>query len=138
MPPVLLGVPQPKLDNRPPLKDEVTEAAAHDANLLKGTGASAGRHRGRARVVVEDVLLPEVEPGDVLIVKNAGPLWTPIFPVLGALVMDEGTLGQHATTTTREYGVPAVIRTKKATRAIPDGAWVIVDGTAGTVEIEQG
>lgn len=138
VPPVLLGVPKPELDDRPPLKDEVTEAAAHDANLLKGMGASPGHHRGRARVVAENVILPEVEPGDVLIAENAGPLWTPIFPVLGALVLDEGSLGQHAATTTREYGVPAVIRTKKATRVIPDGAWVIVDGTAGTVEIETG
>jgi hypothetical protein len=32
-------------------------------------------------------------------------------------------------------GVPAVVGTGNATRRIPDGAWVTVDGTAGTVEI---
>jgi phosphohistidine swiveling domain-containing protein len=36
----------------------------------------------------------------------------------------------------REYGVPAVIGTRNATRRIPDGAWVTMDGTAGTVEME--
>ncbi len=43
--------------------------------------------------------------------------------------------GQHHAITAREYGVPAVIGTRNATRRIPDGAWVTVDGTTGTVEI---
>ena len=29
------------------------------------------------------VPLPAVEPGDVLVAENAGPQWTPIFPILG-------------------------------------------------------
>jgi phosphoenolpyruvate synthase/pyruvate phosphate dikinase len=82
------------------------------------------------------VLLPEVEPGDVLVAENAGPLWTPVFPMLGALVLDQGVLMQHAATTAREYGVPAVINVGNATRRIKDGDWLIVDGGAGTVDID--
>jgi phosphohistidine swiveling domain-containing protein len=36
----------------------------------------------------------------------------------------------------REYGVPAVIATQRATRSIADGVWVTLDGTAGIVEID--
>jgi phosphohistidine swiveling domain-containing protein len=35
------------------------------------------------------------------------------------------------------YGVPAVSITGNATLRIPDGALVTVDGTTGTVEIEE-
>jgi pyruvate,water dikinase len=48
----------------------------------------------------------------------------------------ERLFGQHAATTAREYGVPAVIATRHATQRIPDGAWVTLDGSTGMVEIE--
>jgi pyruvate,water dikinase len=83
-----------------------------------------------------EAALPLVEPGDVLVAENAGPRWTPLFPILGALVLDDGVLTQHAATTAREYGLPAVIRTMCATSRIVDGDWVVVDGTAGTVEVD--
>jgi len=75
-------------------------------------------------------------PGDVLVAESAGRQWTPLFTVLGAIVLDDGALTQHAATTAREYGVPCVIRTRNATHRIPDRAYVVVDGAAGTVEIE--
>jgi phosphoenolpyruvate-protein kinase (PTS system EI component) len=53
------------------------------------------------------------------------------------LVLDSGSFGQHAAATAREYGVPAVIQTRNATQMIPDGAWVVVDGTNGTVELDS-
>ncbi|MGD2078299.1 MAG: PEP-utilizing enzyme, partial [Chloroflexota bacterium] len=64
-------------------------------------------------------------------------LWTPLLPALAGLVLDGGSLGQHAAVTAREYGVPAVLATRQATRQIPDGVWLVVDGRAGTVEIED-
>jgi pyruvate,water dikinase len=87
---------------------------------------------------LDGALLPEISPGDILVAANAGPFWTPFFPVLGGLVLDGGNLGQHAAATAREYGIPAVINARSAlgpaTHSIPDGAWVTVDGSSGTVE----
>ena len=73
--------------------------------------------------------------GEVLVAENVGPRWTPILPTLGGLVLDGGALGQHHAITAREYGVPAAVGTGNAARRIPDGAWVTVGATAGTVEI---
>ena len=56
------------------------------------------------------------------------------MPVLGGMVLDAGGLLQHTMTTAREYAVPAVIRTQVASRRIPEGAWVTVDGDRGVVE----
>jgi len=108
----------------------------HRPGLVVGQGASPGLVRGRARVVLDLVAMPELSKGEVLVATNAAPRWTPLFPVLGALVLDEGSLAQHAAATAREYGLPAVIRTHNGTRQIRDGDWVVVDGTAGTVQTD--
>lgn len=136
-PPPLVGVPDPALPQRPRLRDDVTAVSTEVPGRLAGQAASAGRVRGRARIVSGSVALPDLAPGDVLVAENVGPRWTPLFPILGGLVLDGGALGQHAAATAREYGIPAVIGTGNATRRISDGAWVTVDGGAGIVEIEE-
>ncbi|MCW5849734.1 MAG: hypothetical protein KIT87_06600 [Anaerolineae bacterium] len=135
-PPPFLGLPDHRLTPRPSAMP--VAHAGHPlptTHHLSGLGASPGRRAGRARVVSPDAILPSVAPGDVLVAANCGPRWTPLFPILGGLVLDEGSVGQHAAATAREYGVPAVIATREATRCIHDGDWVMVDGTAGVVEL---
>ena len=136
-PPPILGIPAARLPARPPLRDEVTPLDQEMEDRIAGLGASPGRHRGRCRVVPPTVPLPDLSPGEVLVAENLGPRWTPLLPILGGLVLDGGDVGQHHAITAREYGVPAVVGTGNATRRIPDGAWVMVDGTAGIVELES-
>ena len=124
-PPPLLGASQGEATT--PVTPDLGEG------VIRGTPASAGTGRGRARIVRGTELVPMVEPGEVLVAVNAGPLWTPVFPVLGGLVLDAGVIFQHAASIAREYGVPAVIETKAATRWIREGQMVTVDGTQGLV-----
>ncbi|RIK42246.1 MAG: hypothetical protein DCC55_09375 [Chloroflexi bacterium] len=134
-PPPLIGIPDANLPAAPPPSDQVTELGAASSSPIHGQAASPGRQQGRARVVVASSSLPALDPGDILVAKNAGPLWTPFFPLLGGLVLEEGSLTQHAATTAREYGVPAVVGVHDATRRIPDGTWITVDGITGMVEL---
>ena len=90
---------------------------------------------GRARVVTDPDIVPRVEPGEILVAMNAGEQWTPVFPVLGALVLDEGSVLQHAAIVAREFGVPMVIQTKDAPTRISDGQTITVDGARGIVEL---
>jgi phosphohistidine swiveling domain-containing protein len=101
--------------------------------LVTGQTGSAGTATGRVRLIERNVLVPEVEPGDVLVAHNAGPLWTPIFPIAAAVVLDEGVLFQHAMLTCREYGVPAIFQAKEATSRLREGQRVTVDATRGWV-----
>jgi pyruvate,water dikinase len=135
-PPPIIGTPEAWLSERPPLQDEVTTLALPGETHVSGLGASPGQHRGLARVVATSTLLPDLSPGEVLVAENMGPRWTPLLPILGGLVLDGGNVGQHHAISAREYGVPAVISTGNATKRIRDGAWVTVDGTKGTVELE--
>ena len=50
-------------------------------------------------------------------------------------MVDVGALLSHAVIVARELGIPAVVSVSDATRRIPDGALIEVDGTAGTVTI---
>ena len=52
-----------------------------------------------------------------------------------AVVVNVGAMGSHAMIVCRELGIPCVVSVVDATRRIPDGAMVTVDGNAGTVTL---
>jgi pyruvate,water dikinase len=135
--PPILGLPAADLPARPEWRDEVSATNPHAAtdrpDHLTGLGVSHGRRRGRARIVTDPFVLPELKPGDILVAKNIGPTLTPLFPILGGLVLEKGSVGQHAAATAREYGLPTAIQVKDATKLIADGSWITVDGEQGTV-----
>jgi pyruvate,water dikinase len=54
------------------------------------------------------------------------------LPAARALVTDHGGATSHGATLAREYGVPAVLGTGRAT-SIADGADLYVDATSGRV-----
>lgn len=133
-PPPFLGVPEALLPPRPEMLDVVIEeeGVVKDGRL-HGLGASPGRVQGRVRILPKSAPLVDIQQGDILVAVNAGPLWTPFFPILGGLILEEGSLGQHAAVTAREYGIPTVIHVPLATHRLTDGEWVTVDGTNGIV-----
>jgi pyruvate,water dikinase len=124
--------PAPAAEVRPDGRPAAPREAPPGA-LLTGQTGSAGVATGRVRLVGPEALVPDVEPGDVLVAHNAGPLWAAVFPAVAAVVLDEGVFFQHAMLTCREYGVPAVFQTKDATRRLREGQRVTVDATRGWV-----
>ncbi len=52
-----------------------------------------------------------------------------------AVVVDVGAQMSHAVIVSRELGIPCVVSVTDATRVIPDGALIEVDGTNGRVQI---
>lgn len=104
--------------------------------VLKGQPASAGRYRGRVRIVRDPSEFGALEPGEVLVCRTTTPPWTPLFTVAGAVVTDAGGVLSHAATVAREYRLPAVVGARIATSALADGMVVTVDGSAGTVTVD--
>jgi pyruvate,water dikinase len=134
-PPPYLGLPSAKLPPRSVDTDILTPLELEIEGDLHGVGASKGVVNGRARVIKTWESSPKIMPGDILIAENAGPMWTPFFPILGGLVLEIGSLGQHAASTAREYGIPAVIGLRHARQLIKDGNRIQIDGEKGTVEL---
>ena len=71
----------------------------------------------------------------MLIAPITDPSWTPLFVPAAAVVVDVGAALSHAIIVSRELGIPCVISAAGATRSIPDGARVRVDGDTGLVTI---
>ena len=102
---------------------------------LKGMAASGGVVEGRARVIMSPDQLGELVQGEVLVAPVTAPSWGPVFGKISATVTDIGGMMSHAAIVCREYGLPAVTGTGKASTTIKTGMMLRVDGTNGTVEI---
>jgi pyruvate,water dikinase len=106
-----------------------------DPNELKGFAASSGVVEGTARVVRSVQEISKLNQGDILVCQVTNPTWAPVFQKISAAVSDIGGSMSHAAIVAREYGLPAVVGTGRATERIPDGARVRVDGGRGIVTI---
>jgi pyruvate,water dikinase len=102
---------------------------------LTGAPASPGIVEGRARVLVDDEQIAAVRDGEVLVCGSTSPAWAPIFSRIVATVTDIGGVMSHAAIVCREYGLPAVVGTGRATAEIETGQLIRVDGTSGVVTI---
>ena len=107
--------------------------AAPDGKRMKGTGASAGVVRGPARVLFDPADGARLHTGEVLVAKFTDPSWTPLFLTAAGLIMEVGGIVSHGAIVAREYGIPAVVGVKDATRILRQGEMVEVNGTSGEV-----
>ena len=112
---------------------EVEPLAAGDQ--LPGVAGCPGVAEGRARVVVDSHDPTALQPGDILVAPLTDPSWTPLFVPASAVVVDVGAPLSHAIIVSRELGIPCVVSATDATKVIPDGSWIRVDGDAGIVSV---
>jgi len=104
-------------------------------STVRGHPGAAGSYTGTVRVVRDEQEFDRIQVGDVLVCPSTSPVWSVVFPRIGALVTDTGGALSHAAIIAREYGIPATLATGNGTETLVDGSTVTVDGTAGTVEI---
>ena len=116
-------------------RDAPTFDTVKIGQVLPGIGGCPGVARGRARVVLDPGDPRDIGPGDVLVAPLTDPSWTPLFVPVEAVVVDVGAMLSHAVIVSRELGIPAVVSVTGATKLIPDGALIEVNGTQGTVTI---
>jgi pyruvate,water dikinase len=100
---------------------------------LNGHAAGVGWGEGRACVIQCECELSRVAPGDILVTKVAGPALSHILTQVAGVVAERGGSTSHMASLARERGIPMVLGVLDATRRIPDGCTVAVDGVAGVV-----
>jgi rifampicin phosphotransferase len=121
-------------DGTEPTGELLTSAAG--ANVLRGAPASAGAVTARARVIL-DPTGARLEPGEILVAPSTDPGWTPLFLTAAGLVMEMGGAMSHGAVVAREYGIPAVVGVPGATERILTGQRITINGSVGTVTIEE-
>ena len=77
------------------------------------------------------------QPGEVLVCEMTLPTWTPLFATVAAVVSDTGGVLSHCAIVARELGIPCVVGTQVGTHTIENGMLLTVDGSRGTVQIQQ-
>lgn len=124
-PPALIGTP---------MAGPVATAPAARGEI-RGAPASRGGVTGTARILhgLEDS--QRLRRGDILVCVMTTPAWTPLFAIAGGIVTETGGPLSHPAITAREYGIPAVLAVKDATKLIRDGQTVTIDGGAGVVSL---
>ena len=115
--------------------DAATADRLSTGDTLAGMSGCSGVVEGIARVVLDSNDPTALEPGDILVAPITDPSWTPLFVPAGGVVVDVGAPMSHAIIVSRELGIPCVISATGATRRIPDGARIRIDGGTGLVTI---
>jgi len=110
------------------------EVADAPPGALLGNPVSAGTVEGVVHVI-HDPTADTLLPGEILVAAFTDPGWTPLFINAAGLVMEVGGALAHGSVVAREYGIPAVVGVRGATRALQTGQRVRVDGNRGIVVI---
>jgi len=102
---------------------------------LYAAATSPGIVEGTARVILRERDLDQLQPDDILVTVATAVPWTPAFSIIKGVVTNAGGGLSHAVLVAREYGIPACIGTREATKKIKSGDRIKVDGDMGAVYI---
>ncbi len=103
-------------------------------NILTGTGACGGSVVGTAAVVLDVADIDRIRSDQLLVTRQTDPGWAAVFFMIKGLVIERGGMLSHGAIIAREYGIPAVIGVRNATRLIGDGQTIRICGDEGRVE----
>jgi phosphohistidine swiveling domain-containing protein len=124
-PTVFSGKWEPSATASPPLTS---------GDTLRGVGVCGGRVRGRVRIVRPETI-DDLQPGEILVAEVTDVGYTAAFCYAAAVVTELGGPMSHAAVVAREFGFPCVVDAQGATRSLPPGALVEVDGTTGEIRV---
>jgi pyruvate,water dikinase len=101
----------------------------------KITGRAVGMRiaSGKARVIEKPDDLTQFVAGEVLVADTTSPDWGTVMKSAAAVVTNRGGRTCHAAIVARELGIPAIVGTHTATRAIRTGEVVTVSCAEGDI-----
>ncbi|MFH1181705.1 MAG: phosphoenolpyruvate synthase [Candidatus Woesearchaeota archaeon] len=110
--------------------------------ILKGhgkvltIGSSVGNKigQGKAHIIKTIAHIKEFKPGEVLVTEMTDPDWVAVMKQAAAIVTEKGGRSCHAAIVSRELGIPCIVGTNNATRAIKN----MHDITVSCAEGEKG
>jgi phosphohistidine swiveling domain-containing protein len=103
--------------------------------VVRGAPVSRGRVTGVARIVRTLDEAADLQRGEILVAPITDVGWTPYFSLIAGLVTDIGSAVSHGAVVAREYGLPAVVNTRTATRVFRTGDRIVLDGESGVVRL---
>jgi pyruvate,water dikinase len=114
---------------RPAEKPEKKPGQTPSAQVLLegGIEASYGAGSGPIFLVRSEEDLDRFPPGSVLVAVHASPKFVAVMDKAAAIVTDIGSATGHMAILAREFQIPALVDTRKATQVLETGQQVTVD-----------
>lgn len=100
---------------------------------IKGTAACLGKAEGRARVTMSAADAKDILQGEILVTSMTSPDFIVAIKKAAAIVTNEGGITCHAAIISREFGIPCIVGTRIATKAIKTGDYIEVNANHGFV-----
>lgn len=104
-------------------------------NELAGRPVSRGIVEGFARVAITISEAAHLKPGEILIAPITDVGWTPYFSLIAGLATDVGSAVSHGAVVAREYGLPAIVNLRTATKVVKTGDRIRLDADAGVLTV---
>lgn len=120
------GIPYLNDLNDTPLQSDGGDAAT-------GTACSCGIAQATARVVL-DARQPFAAGEHILVARSTDPGWVFLMTRAKGIVVEKGSVLSHTAIIGRELGIPTIVGVKDATKRIPDGAQIRMDGSTGRIQ----
>lgn len=132
---VMRGEPIPPISSWARRQREARGEAAAVGTEMKAIGGSPGTVTARTRVILDLADADSLEPGEILVCTTTDPSWVPLFMIASAVICEIGAQASHAVIVSRELGVPCVVSLANASKTLPTGTTVELDGSTGTVRV---
>ncbi|MFA6585605.1 MAG: phosphoenolpyruvate synthase [Candidatus Paceibacterota bacterium] len=101
--------------------------------LVSGIAVGSKIGSGKVRILRSAKNISSFQKGEVLVTEITDPDWEPIMKIASAIVTDKGGRTSHAAIVSRELGIPCIVGSNNATKALKNGQDVTVDASGGQV-----
>ncbi len=101
--------------------------------VFEGLGVSPGKVEGICRIVQKPS--DAFNPGEILVSSMTRPELVPLMKKAAGVVTDEGGITSHAAVISREFGIPCVVGTRRATKILKNGMKIQLDANHGAIRI---
>jgi rifampicin phosphotransferase len=128
---VVVGTPPPLEEWERRSKASLPELAIGET--VAAVAGAPGVVTGKARVILDPSDPEALQADEILVAPITDPSWTPLFLTAAGVVCNVGAPFSHAAIVSRELGIPCVVSVPEATRRIPNGALLKLDGAVGTI-----
>lgn len=102
--------------------------------ILKGLVASNGNHHFvSGEVAIATNPTDQIGNDKILVCPMTSPSYVPLMRKAKALITDHGGTMSHAAIVAREFGLPAIVGTKSATRELKNGDKIMLNMLTGEI-----
>ncbi len=105
--------------------------------VMKGVPVSNGECEGIVRVIYSVDDANKLKKGEIMVARFTDIGWTPYYSIVSGMITEIGSSLSHGAVVAREYGLPAIVNMKGATKLLKNGDRIRMDAGKGTVVIAE-